>query len=186
MTRREPKAPPTAAAVDAADAALFRDAIGSVRHLTSELAERRATPPAPIPHQSHADERAVAREMLSGSADDLEWSDPLHFVANGVSPGILRRLGRAEFSVRDEIDLHRMNVAAASATIAQFLAQSRKAGRLCVKIIHGKGLRSRGAGPVLKRLTDRMLRQRGDVLAFRSARPVDGGTGAVIILLRNL
>jgi len=54
-----------------------------------------------------------------------------------------------------------------------------------VKIIHGKGLRSRAPGPVLKRLVDGMLRRRGDVLAFASAAPASGGTGAVVVLLRQ-
>jgi DNA-nicking Smr family endonuclease len=54
-----------------------------------------------------------------------------------------------------------------------------------VRIIHGKGLRSKAAGPVLKALTDRMLRRRDDVIAFASARPAQGGTGAVIVLLKE-
>ncbi|MEO5625059.1 MAG: Smr/MutS family protein, partial [Dokdonella sp.] len=56
---------------------------------------------------------------------------------------------------------------------------------LCVRIVHGKGLRSKAAGPVLKQLTDSMLRRRADVLAFTSARPAQGGTGAVIVLLQR-
>jgi len=50
--------------------------------------------------------------------------------------------------------------------------------------VHGKGRRSRQPGPVLKGLVDHWLRQRDDVLAFCSARPADGGTGAVYVLLR--
>jgi DNA-nicking Smr family endonuclease len=57
---------------------------------------------------------------------------------------------------------------------------------LCVKIIHGKGLRSRAQGPVLKRLVDGLLRRRGDVLAFASAPPAEGGTGAVVVLMRHV
>ena len=55
----------------------------------------------------------------------------------------------------------------------------------CVRIVHGKGLRSGSAGPVLKRMTDRVLRRRDDVLAFASARPAQGGTGATVVLLRR-
>jgi DNA-nicking Smr family endonuclease len=54
-----------------------------------------------------------------------------------------------------------------------------------VRIVHGKGLRSKAAGPVLKNLTDRMLRRRDDVIAFASARPAQGGTGAVVVLLKG-
>jgi DNA-nicking Smr family endonuclease len=54
-----------------------------------------------------------------------------------------------------------------------------------VRIVHGKGLRSRATGPVLKALTDRLLRRRDDVIAFASARPALGGTGAVVVLLKR-
>jgi DNA-nicking Smr family endonuclease len=55
----------------------------------------------------------------------------------------------------------------------------------CVRIIHGKGLRSRHKGPVIKTKVNTWLRQRDDILAFCSARPVDGGTGAIYVLLRH-
>jgi DNA-nicking Smr family endonuclease len=55
-----------------------------------------------------------------------------------------------------------------------------------VRIVHGKGLRSKAAGPVLKVLTDRLLRRRDDVVAFASAKPAQGGTGAVVVLLKNI
>ena len=78
-----------------------------------------------------------------------------------------------------------MTATVAKDAIARFLAECKARGHLCVKIIHGKGLRSKNDGPVLKALTDRLLRQRGDVLAFRSARWNDGGSGAVIVLLKG-
>ena len=78
-----------------------------------------------------------------------------------------------------------MNAAAAQASIIQFLAETKRSGLRCVRIVHGKGLRSRAAGPVLKGLTDRMLRRRDDVIAFASARPALGGTGAVVVLLKG-
>ena len=73
---------------------------------------------------------------------------------------------------------------AAQASIAAFLAEARHTGLRCVRVIHGKGLRSKAAGPVLKGLTDRLLRRRDDVIAFASARPAQGGTGAVVVLLK--
>jgi DNA-nicking Smr family endonuclease len=56
----------------------------------------------------------------------------------------------------------------------------------CIRIIHGKGKRSRNnKGPVIKTKVNHWLRQRDDVLAFCSARPIDGGTGAIYVLLRR-
>ena len=40
------------------------------------------------------------------------------------------------------------------------------------------------AGPMVD-LTDTLLRRRADVLAFASARPAQGGTGATIVLLQR-
>lgn len=185
MPKRDSKPAAAPLVTNAEDAALFREAVGEVRRLRSDAAEQRAPPPEPVPRQTIADAQAVTRESLYGPIEDAEWSEPLIYGAPGTSPDILRRLGRADFSVGDELDLHHMNATAAKAAIGRFLGESRKAGRLCVRIVHGKGLRSGVDGPVLKRLTDQVLRQREDVLAFRSARPRDGGTGAVVVLLKK-
>ena len=99
------------------------------------------------------------------------------------SPKLLRRLKRGHFSVQAEVDLHHMNAAAAADSIVDLLEEADAEGWRCVRIVHGKGLRSRPGGPVLKGLTDRLLRRHSDVLAFTSARPAQGGTGAVIVLL---
>ena len=77
-----------------------------------------------------------------------------------------------------------MTAEVARAVVAEFLADARSRGLGCVKIIHGKGLRSRAEGPVLKRLVDKMLRQRDEVVAFASAQANQGGTGAVLVLLK--
>ena len=61
----------------------------------------------------------------------------------------------------------------------------RAAGKRCVRIVHGKGLSSEGKLPVLKVKVNSWLRQKDDVLAFCSARPQDGGTGAVYVLLKK-
>ena len=54
-----------------------------------------------------------------------------------------------------------------------------------MRIIHGKGLGSRNRLPVLKHKLRHWLMQREDVLAFCQARTVDGGSGAVIVLLKS-
>jgi DNA-nicking Smr family endonuclease len=67
--------------------------------------------------------------------------------------------------------------------VVGFLDDARSAGKRCVRIIHGKGLGSRHGKPVIKTRLHRWLRQRKDIIGFCSARPVDGGTGAVYVLL---
>ena len=161
----------------------FHDAIGEVTPVTHDRAELRRAPPPPVPKQSRADDRAVMREAMEAPSE-LDGTDELAYVREGASRKILRKLGGGDYSVRDSLDLHDMTVPVATAAVAAFLDASRRTERLCVRIVHGKGHRS-AEGPVLKRLVDRLLRHRGDVLAFRSARPADGGAGAVVVLLRG-
>lgn len=170
------------------DAQLFREAIGHVRPLKQEPAAAPTRPrPAPEPLQAILDEARVREELLTHAFDPaaIEAGDEIIYLKTGQSPRLLKRLRRGQFSVRAEIDLHEMSSAVAREAIRLFLDDCRRQGELCVRIVHGKGLRSKAQGPVLKQLTDTLLRRRGDVLAFSSARPAQGGTGAVIVLLQR-
>ena len=132
-----------------------------------------------------ADEAAVLDELLNGRFDPalLEIGEELLYLRDGHSPRLLRRLRRGEFSVQDEIDLHHLRADQAGPLLLDFLAESRRAGRCCVKIIHGKGLRSGHRGPVLKTLTAHLLRRHNEVIAYASARANQGGSGATLVLL---
>jgi DNA-nicking Smr family endonuclease len=169
------------------DAQLFREAIGDVRPFEPVAPAPSSPKPKPHPHMLEADEAAVPGELLDMAFDPglMEVGEELSYLRDGYPPKLLRQLKRGQYSIQDEIDLHQMNAAAAQATIVDFLAEAKHRGFRCVRIVHGKGLRSRAAGPVLKALTDRMLRRRDDVIAFASARPMQGGTGAVVVLLKG-
>lgn len=181
--RKHPRpTPPT----DPDDAALFRDAIGPVRPLTRTPQAAPALPkPAPEPLQHAIDEREALRQSQIDpfAHAELALGDALEYLKDGHPPRLLRRLKHGHYSVQDEIDLHRMTSGEAEQAIRAFLADCRRHGRLSVRIVHGKGLRSADETPVLKNLVDRMLRQRADVLAFASAQPQHGGTGAALVLL---
>ena len=170
------------------DARLFRDAVGRVRPLKSTRAPQPVRPrPRPEPTQARLDEARVLGELLTHPFDPaIEAGDEISYLKVGQPRRLLQRLRAGQFSVRAEIDLHEMSSKVAAEAIRLFLDDCRREGELCVRIVHGKGLRSRAQGPVLKRLTDGLLRRRADVLAFTSARPAQGGTGAVIVLLQRL
>ncbi|MBS0589031.1 MAG: Smr/MutS family protein [Proteobacteria bacterium] len=174
-----------ASVVSADDHDLFVQSIGSVRQVKQVAAECERPRPPPEPVQSRLDEARVPSELMDSAIDPalIEVGEELSHLKDGHSPLLLRKLKRGQFSVADEIDLHQMTQTVAREAIAQFLAECRRERRLCVKIIHGKGLRSRNEGPVLKRLVDGLLRRRADVLAFASAKANQGGTGAVVVLL---
>ncbi|MGA9334800.1 MAG: Smr/MutS family protein [Rudaea sp.] len=169
------------------DSRLFSQAVGPVRPIAAARTVVARERPAPIPRHSQRDEANVSMELLTSAIDPaaMEIGEELSYLKPGLSPRLLRRLKRGHFSIVDEIDLHQMTSAVARTAIKQFLDGNSRHGRLCLKIIHGKGLRSRAEGPVLKRLVESMLRHRGDVLAFASAKPSEGGSGATIVLLRE-
>lgn len=171
------------------DARLFREAIGDVRRLEEPaVAEPTRPRPAPEPLQAERDEASVRGELLTHAIDPgaIELGEAISYLKPGQPANLLQKLRRGQFSVRAEIDLHEMSVAVAREAIREFLDDCRRHDELCVRIVHGKGLRSKAHGPVLKQLTDTLLRRRADVLAFTSARPAQGGTGAVIVLLQAL
>ncbi len=175
------------ARIESDDGELFRREIGAVRPVRGERVPPTRPARSARARHSEASERAVMDEL---AREPLDWSsaetgEELMFLRSGLQRRVLKRLRRGQYAVGAELDLHQMNTAAARASILDFLDQSRKRRINCVKIIHGKGLRSRREGPVLKRLTDSLLRRRKEVLAFASARPNDGGTGAVYVLLRG-
>ncbi|GAC1301223.1 MAG: Smr/MutS family protein [Steroidobacteraceae bacterium] len=124
---------------------------------------------------------AVSESSAAGAA---EPAGNLSYSRGGVRPQLLRRLRRGLIPIEDELDLHGLSQAAARERLAHFLLENGAAGRRCVRIIHGKGYRSGARGPVLKIAVDIWLRRHLDVLAFTSARAIDGGTGALYVLLR--
>ena len=172
------------------DRALFRAAMRSVQPLNTGESPDIDTPrPAPIPLQRLADDRAVLEELLSPadgvSLPDNETGEELTFLRAGLQRRILRRLRRGHYCIAAELDLHGMTVTTAHHALTRFLVHCRRHDHRCVRIVHGKGRRSSNRGPILKGKVDRWLRQRAEVLAFCSARPVDGGTGAIYLLLQH-
>jgi DNA-nicking Smr family endonuclease len=167
---------------------LFRRALADAKPLrTARRAEEVIRKPAPKARFARADERAVLRESLEADIDDTEThsGESLRFHRPSVGRRTMRRLARGNFSVQDEIDLHGMTVTEAKPRLTEFIERCAKEGRLCVRVVHGKGLGSGHRGPVLKQKVNRWLRQWDVVLAFVSTRQVDGGTGAIYVLLRQ-
>jgi DNA-nicking Smr family endonuclease len=183
-----PRAPRTltgSPAQGAEDADLFRDAVRDVRPLPAPPPPPEVPRPPPRAHMRRADDEAVLAESLELGPGELlvETGDELLFRRAAISGRTLRRLQRGEFRVEDEIDLHGLIAVEAREALRVFLNEAIRRGLRCVRVIHGKGLRSGPRGPVLKHAVNTWLRKTGAVLAFASARQVDGGTGAVYVLL---
>lgn len=169
------------------DFELFRESVGPVRRIHTSRADPERARKNAAPRMREADERSVVGELGEARPFDyeLETGEELSWLRPGLQSRVLRRLRRGHWSVQDGIDLHQMNTDAATRSIRVFIDEALASGKRCVRIVHGKGLRSGPAGPRLKGLTARVLSRHPSVLAFTSAPPTDGGTGAVYVLLKH-
>ena len=179
---------PRKAPISADDVGLFRASVADVIPLgRTEKVEHKRRLPGPIPTQRLLDDRETLRDSLS---DHLPWDpasetgDELTYARNGMGMQTLRKLRRGHWVTQAELDLHGLSVAEARELLIEFLNLCARRGLRCVRIIHGKGLRSKNREPVLKQKVGRWLMQRDEILAFCQARPTDGGGGAVVVLLK--
>jgi DNA-nicking Smr family endonuclease len=183
---------------DAADSAVFRAAVRDVKPLTqvqtaAGLAKpkppRRLRKPAPSAGENLDELMPLIATSENGEAASIDaavaGSSALAFQRGGVRIQVMRRLKRGLYPSENELDLHGLTQTAARDRLADFIVRSRDSGCRCVRIIHGKGSRSGGRGPILKTAVNLWLRRHMDVMAFASARTIDGGTGAVYVLLRG-
>ena len=137
--------------------------------------------PAPYPRQTRLDERATLQESLGPfSPDDaMETGEELLFIRPGVSRQTLRKMRRGHWVVEAQIDLHGLDRHQAHAETDEFLKKAKQRGLRCVRIVHGKGL------GVLKSALRKWLPMKDEVLAFTQAPAAQGGSGALLVLLRS-
>ncbi len=180
---------PESPAPNQTDVELFRSVLSDVTPITPHGRIVPSLPrPAPIPMSLFRDEREVIFESLHDPIrwdENAETGEELSFVRPGISRQILRRLRRGEWVSQAELDLHGLFRHEAKIELVNFLFECKRRGIRCLRIIHGKGLRSKNREPVLKLHVRHWLMQRDEVLAFVQARPVDGGGGAVMVLLKS-
>ena len=170
------------------DAVLLREALEGVAPLPrpGKVVHERPKP-APVPAQRIADETQVLADSLSDDAaldTGLESGDELVYLRNGLATQVLRKLRRGHWSVQDHTDLHGLRSDAARKLLVEFLNEALNDGFRCVRVVHGKGYRSRNQEPVLKKKMAGWLQQRDEVLAYCQAPQADGGSGALLILLK--
>jgi len=171
------------------DAELLRASLSDVVPLARSNRAQLAKPrPQPIAAQRLRDERAALEDSLNGHEawdSGFETGDELTFLRPGLPSLTLKKLRRGHWAIQDAIDLHGLTWPEARALLAEFLGSCLRRGLRCVRIIHGKGLRSRNREPVLKRKGAHWLMQRDEVLAYCQARRTEGGGGAVVVLLKG-
>ncbi len=196
IKRKRSRMPDPITTVDKAapksDEQIFNDAMKQVH----EIKEFRNIP---IPHKK----RKIAAERESGmkkreedralkdivmgkkrinlpdTQEYVEWTNP------DYRDDMISELHGGRYSVQDSLDIHGYTVEEAALEVERFIRESLMRGLRCIKIIHGRGLRSPD-GPVLKNAVIQWLsrRFRKHVISFVTARQCDGGLGALYVLLR--
>lgn len=165
---------------------LFRDSMRDVMPLPASdrvIHTREHMPP--VPQQKQENERLTPENHLSDYISlEIAAGDEWSFLRPGLSRQTLRRMRRGYWGIQSHLDLHGFTRDEARSEITAFLDASSKSNFRCVRVIHGRGLGSKNREPVLKTMIGNWLAQRSDVLAFCQARPEDGGSGAVLVLLK--
>jgi DNA-nicking Smr family endonuclease len=181
------------------DEELFISAVGGVQpldprpshtHHSSLPPPPRIKPPASITNREAEEVMQTLQDLVDGEAPFSihETDQAIEGAAEGLDPRIVHKLRLGEFAIQGHLDLHGRTRDEAQELVRQFLLKSLAQGQRCVLIIHGQGHGSRDHIPVLKNAL-RAWFTRGSIgkriLAFTTARPCDGGAGAVYVLLRK-
>ena len=166
---------------------LFATAVGAVTPIDDPGRVWLSAPASePKPLQHDLDAQAVLQESMSDEFDVttlLDVDDQMSFRRPGIGTDVTRKLRRGDWTLQGQIDLHGLRSDEAREALGQFIREAHRIGWRCVRVVHGKGLGSPSKMPVLKAKVQRWLVQKNEVLAFVQARPLDGGAGALVVLL---
>jgi DNA-nicking Smr family endonuclease len=195
-----PKKPPPAADKPPPDKTtdedLFADEMHGVAPLTPDPRGRLGAPaPSGSPRPSRraeddAEAYAQLADLVEGAgAFDISATDEyFEGIAPGIDRRLLRQLKHGDYALQGHLDLHGLTAEEARGEVERFVDKARNEGKRCVLIIHGRGHHSKEGIAILRdRLKVWLTRGRiaKSVLAFATARPADGGAGAVYVLLRK-
>lgn len=188
---RPAKAPEPEPELD--DATLFAQATRGARKLATDAVApaRPSRPKKPdaltLLKRARAEGDAEQEQIaLSDTVALLHGVTPeatLSFKRNGVQERQLDKLKSGQLPWKHAVDLHGCTLEQAREAVLQLLAEAKAECISVVKIVHGKGQINGQA--MLKTAVNGWLRQISEVLAFVSADPRHGGTGAVMVLLRR-
>ena len=169
------------------DEHLFQQAMDDVKPLQSPA---RTDSKAPRPsarvgrHEIEPEPPLNEYDVLVETPSGVNTDNDTSHRKNGVQKRVLQKLKRGRFQLGDQLDLHHMNIKTGTKALLSFIADSQARSLECIRVIHGKGLRSEH-GPKLKTMTRQLLRDHTQVLAFTACKPGDGGDGATDVLLKS-
>lgn len=173
------------------DRDLFRDQMSDVQPLGPS--DRVTDAPPARPSLAQLAHRQAATRFSRHDPNPLTLPErvpeigPLDIVGerkNGVQEGVYRKLRLGKYEVQDMLDLHRITLVDARAMLYDFLQRGHRHGLRTVIVTHGKGRHSPTPGR-LKSFVMHWLHECDLVMAYHTAQPAHGGTGATYVLLRK-
>jgi DNA-nicking Smr family endonuclease len=179
----------------AAERAVFAEAVKNVKPLSAINKNKKIFPPEKIikkfPKKIVSDWNPQQEKFTYPSIDldylaPEDWvgiEDSVTFHRSGLQNKLLKKLAQGHLAIEKTLDLHRLTLSTALAQAESFLQNCQQQGCRLALIIHGKGKKS--DKPILKNALNLWLRTQDNVLAFHSARPKDGGAGAVYVLIKK-
>jgi len=166
---------------------IFREAMSGVKPISHDRAYHETEKPKVTQFQQLLEDEFSFNDPLS---DELEIEEKkveevLSFCRPGIQKNVFKKLRSGNYRISDELDLHGASLKQAKKILVYYLQEAIQFESCCIRIIHGKGYRSGNNKPVLKTHVNHWLSEHERVLAFHSAKPKDGGTGAVYVLLKT-
>lgn len=170
------------------DKALFHDHMRSVKPLNDKIKRIKAdTPKPPVPPKRAKIPISIKKKeyYLSDIIQEPVLSETrLSYSLPGLPNQRFKALKNGQIPWESRLDLHGLKSENARDALCHFIQTQVANEKRCLLIIHGKG-GHQGAPPIIKNLVNRWLPQLDEILAFHSALPKDGGTGAVYVLLKR-
>jgi DNA-nicking Smr family endonuclease len=163
--------------------ALFRQTVKKAKPLTHTKLPAHIKPSArakvaPIPVEEAIFDFLELEDLPPVTSDDY-----LQFTRPGIQHKILRKLKAGQYNIEAILDLHGKTIVEANQALSTFISTCQKKAVRHALIIHGKGqMRQK---PVLKNKLNHWLRQCDAVLAFCTAKPKQGHTGALYVLFKK-
>ncbi len=132
----------------------------------------------------------ILNKLVNGDIEfDIEYSDEyIQGYVQGINSKTFRKLKDGNISIQAHLDMHGLNSIQARVRLLNFMRDQYINSIKCVLLIPGRGRNSPLGAAVLRNEVQTWLTReplKRIVLAFCSARPKHGGTGALYVLLRN-
>lgn len=162
--------------------ALFSQAMQGINPLSTDKLNLKKKPSSIKKRKQQAE-----RQIEDTLSDEFvqECGDFLEFMRPGIQKSYLKQIRNGKIEVEDHLDLHGYQRDHARKILLDFLDHAQQQSFKLVRIVHGKGYHSSDGQPVLKAMVNKWLQCIPEILAFVSATPRDGGTGAVYVLLKK-